>query len=205
MRHDLFRRHVLGQRGEAHQVGEQHADGLSAHPAQRLVALGQLVHDLGREVTRQVRALALGLGPLGDQDARASHQQRQPGRHDQERDDLALVLQHRDEVRIEIRGQPARQIEPAPGRDARAGHHPQEAERPRHRTAQTRPQQQARAKRERHLHQQDEEEHEVAVAQRYGRRQRDRSEGIGDHEYRRQHQRVDERENIRRHRWRDIR
>ncbi len=92
MRHDLLRRHVLGQRGEADEVGEEHPHRLPAHAAQRLVALGQHVDDLGREVAGEVAARPLGLGPLGHEAARAPHEQGQAGTDQQEHDDLVRYL-----------------------------------------------------------------------------------------------------------------
>ena len=63
-RHHLLGRHLLGERGEADEVGEEDADRLPAHATQRLVARGEHVDHARREVARQIAPRALRLRAL---------------------------------------------------------------------------------------------------------------------------------------------
>ena len=197
-RHDLLRRHLLGHGREAHQVGEEHADRLPAHAAQRLVSPGERVHHLGREVAGEVAAGALGLGPLGHQRARAPDQERQAGTHQQEHDHLVLVLEDRGVVRIEVGGEhggaaaPAGRIGDGPG----PRHDPEKADRPGADAAQSGPQEERRSERERGLHEEDEEVHETGVAERHRQRQLRGGVRIRQQEDGGQRQRVQEYEQI---------
>ena len=57
---DLLRTALLGHAGEADDIGEQHGDILAPDRAQGCVGSGQLIDQIGREIARQVGALALG-------------------------------------------------------------------------------------------------------------------------------------------------
>ena len=196
-RHHALGRHLLGQRGEADEVREEHADRLPPHAAKRLVALGEDVHDLGREVPREVPARALGLGPLGHERTGPSDEQGQPDADDEEHDDLVLVLELRHVVGGEVDSQARAHVRPGRVRDGPGRvEDGEEAEGPGAGAAQRGPQEEPRPERERHLHEQHEEVEERGEAQGHGQGQWGRRKGIRREEDGGEQQRVHQRERV---------
>ena len=183
-RHHLFRRHVLGQRGEADQVGEQHADGLAAHATQRLVALGQRrprpwARSSGRGSTRSRSASARSATRMRERrTSSASPAPTTTGTRCTSFSNFSIETKFGSRYvasRPLGRSGPVTESVTVPGRvtthrnasvHAPAPHSPVHSKQP-------------RPEGERHLHQQDEEEQEARVAQRHRRRQRTVANGLG--------------------------
>ncbi len=180
-----LRRQLLAVAREFVDVDEQDRDRLPADRAQRLVAPGQRLDQVGREVALEIEPGAGRGNLLQDQPPRPGDRDREQRRNQQHHEgELQLDVQV-DEVGLqEQRHQLVHAGRRLPGRIGRGDDPGLVAEQPdpdppgRDR-AQPRPEHQSRAIAERRPGQQHEHEHDVGVAQHQRRRRLDAEQGVG--------------------------